>query len=41
MPGLYKVSILGASTIILSTDIDKYALMCDSNFNETDVTILV
>ena len=41
MPRPLKQGILGASTIILSTDIDKYALMCDSNFNETDVTILV
>ena len=29
---------LGASTIILFKDIDKYAFMCGSNFNETDVT---
>ena len=28
---------LDASTIILSKDIDKHALMCGSNFNETDV----
>ena len=28
---------LGASTIILSKDIDKYAFMCGSNFYETDV----
>ena len=32
-----KRGILGASTIILSTDIDKYAFMSGSNFNETDV----
>ena len=31
-----KRGILGASTIILSKDIDKYAFMCGSNFNETD-----
>ena len=29
---------LGASTIILSKDMDKYAFMCGSNFYETDVT---
>ena len=29
--------ILGASTIILSKDIDKYAFMCGSNFYESDV----
>ena len=28
---------LGASTIILSKDIDKYAFMCGSIFYETDV----
>ena len=27
----------GASTIILTKDIDKYAFMCGSNFYETDV----
>ena len=32
-----KRGILGASTIILSKDIDKYVFMCASNFNETDV----
>ena len=32
-----KRGILGASTIILSKDIDKYAFMCGSNFYETDV----
>ena len=31
------LGILGASTIVLSKDIDKYAFMCSSNFNETDV----
>ena len=29
--------ILGASTIILNKDIDRYAFMCGSNFYETDV----
>ena len=33
-----KRGALGASTIILSKDINKYAFMCDSNFNETEVT---
>ena len=33
----FKRGILRASTIILSKDIDKYAFMCGSNFNETDV----
>ena len=28
--------ILGASTIILSKDIDKYAFMSGSNYHETD-----
>ena len=37
MPRPLKVGILGASTIILSKDIDKHAFMCGSNFNETDV----
>ena len=37
MPRPLKRGILGASTIILSKDIDKYAFMCGSNFNETDV----
>ena len=35
-PSLY-VTALGASTIISSKDIDKYAFMCGSNFYETDV----
>ena len=39
MPRLLKRGILGASTIILSKDIDKYAFMCGSNFYETDVNI--
>jgi hypothetical protein len=37
MPRPLKRGILGASTIILSKDINKYAFMCGSNFNETDV----
>ena len=37
MPRPLKWGILGASTIILSKDIDKYAFMCGSNFYETDV----
>ena len=32
-----KRGILGASTIILSKDIDKYAFMCGLIFYETDV----
>ena len=32
-----KRGILGASTIILSKDIDKYAFMCGLNFYESDV----
>ena len=35
----YITHTLAASTMILSKDIDKYAFMCGSNFNETDVTI--
>ena len=35
-----KWGILGASTIILSKDIDKYAFMHGLNFYETDVTNL-
>ena len=38
MPRPLKRGILGASTIILCNDIDKYAFMCGSNFYETDVT---
>ena len=38
MPRPLKRGILGASTMILSKDIDKYAFMCGSNFNETDVS---
>ena len=37
MPRPLKWGILGASTIILYKDIDKYAFMCGSNFYETDV----
>ena len=37
MPRPLKRGILGASTIILSKAIDKYAFMCGSNFYETDV----
>ena len=36
-----KRCILGASTIIISKDIDKYAFMCGSNFYETDVSLPV
>ena len=39
MPRQLKRGILGASTIIQSKDIDKYAFMCGSNFYETDVKI--
>ena len=38
MPRPLKRGILGASTIILSKDIDKYTFMCGSNFYESDVT---
>ena len=41
MPRPLKPGILGESTIILSKDIDEYAFMCGSNFNETDVRYLV
>ena len=37
MPRFLKQGIIGASTTILSKNIDKYASMCGSNFNETDV----
>ena len=40
MPRPLKWGILGASTIILSKDIDKYAFMCGSNFYETDVILI-
>ena len=39
MPRPLKWGILGASTIILSKDIDKYAFMCGSNFYESDVSL--
>ena len=39
MPRPLKQGILGASTIILFKDIDKYAFMCGSNFYESDVTL--
>ena len=39
MPRPLKRGILGASTTILSIDIDKYAFMCGSNFYETYVTV--
>ena len=35
----YKIHSLGAGTIILFKDIDKYAFMCGSNFYESDVTL--
>ena len=38
MPRPLKRGILGASTIILSKDINKYAFMFGSNFYETDVS---
>ena len=37
MPRPLKRGILGASSIILFKDIDKYAFICGSNFYETDV----
>ena len=37
MPRPLKWGIIGASTIILSKDINKYAFMCGSNFYESDV----
>ena len=42
MPRPLKGGILGGSIIliILSKDIDKYAFMCGSNFNETDVKFI-
>ena len=40
MPRPLKRGILGASTIILFKDIDKYAFMCGSNFYETDVKLI-
>ena len=38
MPRPLKRGIQGATTIILSKDICKYAFMCGLNFYETDVT---
>ena len=38
MPRPLKRGIVGASTIILSKDIVKYAVMCGLIFYETDVT---
>ena len=38
MPRPIKRGILGASTKILSKDIDEYAFMCGLNFYESDVT---
>ena len=35
-----EVYYIGASTIILSKDIDKYAFICGSNFYETDTTYI-
>ena len=40
IPRPLKRGLLGASIIILSKDIDKYAFMYGSNFNETDVRLL-
>ena len=37
MPRPFKQGILGASTTILSKVVDKYAFMCGSNFNESDI----
>ena len=39
MPSPLKQGILGASKIILSKDIDKFAVICDSNFYGTDVIV--
>ena len=41
MPRPLKWGILGASTIILSKDMDKYVFMFGSNFYETDITYIV
>ena len=38
MPTPLKRNILGASTMILSKDLDKCAFMCGSNFYEADLT---
>ena len=37
MPRPLKRGIIGASTIIQSKDINKYAFMCGSNFYESDI----
>ena len=37
MPRPLKWGIIGASTIILTKDIDKYTYKCGSNFYESDV----
>ena len=39
LPRPLKWGMLGASKIIISKDIDKYAFMGGSNFNETDVNM--
>ena len=41
MPRPLKRGKLGASTIIQSKDIDKYAFMCGLNFYESDVMIFL
>ena len=35
----HEVYYLGASTVILSKDIDKHAFLCGSIFYETEVTL--
>ena len=39
MPRPLKWDILGASKLILSKDIDKYAVMCGSNFYESGIRL--
>ena len=41
MPRPLKRGIQCASTIVLSKDIDEYAFMCDWNFYETDVILMI
>ena len=41
MPRPLKRGILGASTIILSKDIDNYAYKCRSNFYRSDVMTVI
>ena len=41
MPRPLKRGILGASTIVLSKDIDEYDFMGDWNFYETDVILMI